>query len=119
MNVERQVSGFAVISAIAVLAALYPASVETAAADAGAAVYARSCIACHGVDGAGAMPGIPDLTDRQGPLAKPEDVLLRSILDGIASGASPTPMPPKGGDEGLTEAEARMVLNYMRHRFSE
>ncbi|MDA1089573.1 MAG: cytochrome c [Proteobacteria bacterium] len=83
----------------------------------GAAVFARSCIACHGIDGAGAMPGIPDLTDQKGALSKSDKVLLKSIVNGIDSGSSPTPMPAKGGDETLTEAEARLVLDYIRREF--
>ncbi|NQV82665.1 MAG: c-type cytochrome [Rhodospirillales bacterium] len=83
----------------------------------GAAVYARSCIACHAIDGVGAMPGIPDLTDKKGALSKSDGVLLKGIINGINSGSSPIPMPAKGGDENLTEAEARLVLDYIRRKF--
>ncbi len=85
----------------------------------GADVYARSCIACHGADGAGAMPGIPDLSDGDGPLSKSDEVLLNSIVNGLESGTSPIPMPAMGGDETLTEAEARLVLDYIRRQFGK
>jgi len=102
---------------LAAMAVSGVANADTHQRDRGAAVYARSCIACHSIDGAGAMPGIPDLTDQKGPLSKSDDVLLKSIINGIDSGSSPTPMPAKGGDENLTEAEARLVLDYIRREF--
>ena len=83
----------------------------------GEAVYAQTCIACHVSDGGGAMPGIPDLSEGSGPMSKPDEVLLKSILEGIESGTAPMPMPAKGGDGTLTEAKARMVLKYIRREF--
>jgi len=83
----------------------------------GTAIYMRTCIACHGSDGAGTMPGIPDLTEKNGPMSRSDDVLLKSILDGIESDSAPTPMPPLGGDEDMTRADARTVLKYLRQKF--
>lgn len=34
----------------------------------GAELYARTCPACHGADGIGVMPGVPDLTVADGTL---------------------------------------------------
>ena len=93
------------------------ATASSHGSQAGEEIFMRSCIACHGTDGAGAMPGIPDLSGRDGPLGKSDAALVKSILEGIASDRAPTPMPPKGGDDALTEADARMVLDYMRRRF--
>jgi len=92
---------------------------ETHGVHQGEAVYAQSCIACHGSDGGGAMPGIPDLTAGNGPMSKPDDVLLKSILEGIETGEGPMPMPARGGDENLTEAKARLVLEYIRRTFRD
>lgn len=93
------------------------ATAETHGSHQGEAVYAQTCIACHGSDGGGAMPGIPDLTEGSGPMSKPDEVLLKSILEGIETGTAPMPMPAKGGDETLTEAKARSVLKYIRREF--
>ena len=85
--------------------------------NAGCDIYNRSCVACHGSDGAGAMPEVPDLTEADGPLVKPDDVLLRSIIDGVDRSDSPVPMPPMGGDPELTEDDARQVLEFIRVEF--
>jgi mono/diheme cytochrome c family protein len=63
------------------------------------------------------MPGIPDFTVAHGPLSKPDEALLESIVNGMPEGAGPTPMPPRGGDETLTDAEARLVLKYIQRAF--
>lgn len=93
---------------------------EKAAADqqsTGRDIYNRSCVACHGSDGAGAMPEVADLTEPDGPLTKPDEVLLRSIVEGVAKPDSPLPMPPMGGDPELTEDGARQVLEFIRMEF--
>ena len=108
-----------VFTLLAVLLAWFVATAETPVPEQAVAVYSRSCIACHGADGAGAMPGIPDLTDSNGPLMKSDTELLKSILDGVETPAAPTPMPARGGDEDLTDAEARLVLQYIRHQFGK
>ena len=83
----------------------------------GHAVYEAACLACHGADGAGALPGVPDLTEAGGVLSKPDDVLMENMMNGVQSPDSPMPMPAKGGDPSLTEADIRAVLRYMRAAF--
>lgn len=39
------------------------------------ALYRQTCIACHGADARGALPGVPDFTADGGRLAKPDEVL--------------------------------------------
>jgi len=85
----------------------------------GAAIYTRSCIACHGADGAGAMPGVPDFTSPGGPLGKTDSALLDSILNGTAAGSTTVVMPARGGDDNLTEQQARMLLTYIRREFGK
>jgi len=78
------------------------------------ATYRTYCIACHGVDGrgAGARTGA-DFTSLEGPLTRPDEELLGSILDG------------RSGDIGvmpahraiLGEERCRAVLGYVRSRF--
>lgn len=102
-----------------------PVILAAAAAFAGAAqasshgksVYERTCIACHGANGKGNIPGVPALGGKGGSLAKPDKVLMKSILEGYRSPGSPLGMPPKGGDPSLTEPDAAAVLQYMRQTF--
>ncbi len=83
----------------------------------GRAVYDQTCAVCHGPDGAGGMPGVPDFNDPAGPLSKPDAVLLKSTIEGSTSPGSPMAMPPKGGNPALTESEIMAVLAYIRSRF--
>jgi len=80
-------------------------------------LYFETCAMCHGDDGAGAMPDIPDLSGAEGPLWKPQDELLFSILNGVDRSDLPTPMPAKGGNEELNPDNARSILQFMRREF--
>jgi len=95
------------------------ASASTHGPNEGTAIYTRTCLACHGSDGAGTMPGIPDLTEKNGPMSKSDEVLLESILKGIETESAPTPMPPMGGEEEMTRSSARSVLEYIRREFGK
>lgn len=83
----------------------------------GRRIYFGACVACHGSDGAGAMPGVPDLAAPNSPLTKPDAVLLRGIIEGTGGSPSSPLMPPKGGDPDLTEEDARHALQFMRAEF--
>jgi cytochrome c5 len=84
----------------------------------GKEIYEETCIACHGEDGAGALPGItPDLTQVDGPLSQDKDVLVEHILEGFESPGSQMAMPPKGGNDELTEKDVEDVLHYMQEAF--
>lgn len=98
-------------------AVMLAASAEVAAEEHGKTLYTQYCLACHGADGAGTMPGVPDLTDKAGVLAKPNALLLRSLLDGVQRPGAPVAMPPKGGNPALTEEDMQAVLAYIRHKF--
>lgn len=97
--------------------ALVSIAATAVAAAPGQAVYEGTCIACHGADGKGALPGVPDLTDPKGPLSKSDDVLINHIVDGFQSAGSPMAMPPKGGNPALTREDIEGVLRYMREVF--
>ena len=85
---------------------------------AGEKVYNGTCIACHGEDGEGAIPGTPNLTKSNSVLESESDkVLLAHILDGFQASGSPLAMPPKGGDDSLTIADIKNVLAYLHERF--
>lgn len=87
--------------------------------DTGQEIYARACIACHGAEGEGALPGVPPLTGAEGPLHRQDAVLMDRMMNGFQSAGSPMAMPPKGGDPSLTETDLRAVLNYMRAQFGQ
>jgi len=104
-----------VVNAVALAALIWAGS--AAAAAPGQAIYERTCIACHGADGNGALPGVPKLGGRNGRLAKSDDVLIKNMIEGFQSPGSPMGMPAKGGDPSLTDADFAAVLQYMRETF--
>ena len=83
----------------------------------GKAVYSQTCIACHGSNGKGAIPGVRDLTDPDGSLAKSDEELIGSITDGFQSPGAAMTMPPKGGNPTLTANDISAVLSYLRAEF--
>ena len=83
----------------------------------GKEVYNGTCVACHGVDGSGVMPGVPDFTSNDGPLNKADDTLVRHVVEGYRSPGSSMAMPPNGGDPGLTVRDVRSVIVYMKRSF--
>ncbi len=85
----------------------------------GAAVFNGTCIACHGSDGSGNLPGVPDLTGRTGLLSQSDAVLLKRMSEGFQTPGSPMAMPPRGGDPALTDADLTSVLKYMRTEFQK
>ena len=103
------------LTAVAALVVGLPAYAEDMLAR-GEAVYRGTCIACHGIDGAGVMPGVSDLTT--GALAKADAVLIESLRRGISMPGAALAMPPRGGNPALTDEDLRAVLYYMRRRFS-
>lgn len=92
---------------------------DSAAADAaaGKAVYSQTCIACHGASGKGMIPGVRDLTDADGALAKSDEELVKNITDGFQTPGSAMPMPPRGGNPTLTEDDIKAVVIYLRAEF--
>lgn len=97
-----------------------PTASTTSAIDSslsGEDVYTSTCIACHGADGKGTVPGAPNLTDKAGRLSKSDDELMKSLSNGMQSPGSPMAMPAKGGNSSLTQGDLKSVLDYMRKTF--
>jgi mono/diheme cytochrome c family protein len=86
-------------------------------ASAGAAVFNQTCVACHGSDGKGIMPGMPDFTQSGGVLSLPTKTLEARITDGFSDGNAPMAMPPKGNNPSLTQGDIRNVIAYLRSTF--
>jgi len=83
----------------------------------GESIYHPSGPPCAGADGAGVLPGVPDLSGKDGPLAAADEVLLKRIAEGFQSPGSPLAMPPRGGNPKLSNEDLAAVLNYMRKEF--
>ncbi|MEW8009182.1 MAG: cytochrome c [Candidatus Thiodiazotropha endolucinida] len=83
----------------------------------GAKLYVQSCLACHGSDGVGVMPGVRDLTDPGGPLSKADDALFRSIRDGVQSMEGAMAMPARGGNPALRDSDIYLLIDYLRRNF--
>jgi len=94
-----------------VLSALTLAAPGTSAAADGKALYSTTCVACHGANGKGAFPGVPDLGPR---MTMTDADLTNSILNGMQSKGSPIAMPAKGGNPALTPADAAALVVYLR-----
>lgn len=84
----------------------------------GKTVYEQTCITCHGDDGTGGMPGVPDMTESGGSLEKPDEVLKHNIISGMQSPGVAIAMPAWGGNPALTENQIDAVITYMRDTFS-
>jgi cytochrome c5 len=84
-------------------------------AQSGKVVFDSTCIACHGANGKGTIPGVPELQSR---LSQTDGVLLQHIKDGFQSPGSVMVMPPRGGNPALTDSELSNVLMYMREQFA-
>ncbi len=85
----------------------------------GEEIYAQTCVACHGADGKGALPGVPNFSRADGPLGKSNEILHQNVLLGYQSPGSPMAMPPKGGNPALTGADIDLVLRYLLEAFSQ
>jgi mono/diheme cytochrome c family protein len=84
----------------------------------GERIYRQTCVTCHGENGKGAFPGVPDFTDVKGPIAtKEDDVLLKHTIEGFKSPDSVMIMPAKGGNPALSEEDIKQTLRYIREMF--
>lgn len=94
-----------------------PAVNMAASAMSGKALFASTCVACHGADGKGTIPGVPDLTASGGRLAQPDSVLQMHVLNGFQTPGSAMAMPPKGGNPNLSEGDVAKLVDYMKSTF--
>lgn len=82
----------------------------------GQEIYSQTCIACHGADGNGAIPGVPDFKER---LSKSDDILFQHITEGFQTPGSPMAMPARGGNPDYTNEDLRGALSYIRNNFGK
>lgn len=93
------------------------AETPAATAASGQVIYENNCASCHGADGRGNLPGVPDFTDKRGILTKDDNELLNNIINGYKSPGSVFFMPPKGGNSELTPTAVSTVLDYIKKEF--
>lgn len=85
----------------------------------GQRIYESNCMACHGENGQGALPGTPDFTKKGSRMAKSDSELLSNIINGFQSSGAVMAMPPRGGNSKLTDTELFSALKYIREAFAE
>ncbi|VAW61227.1 hypothetical protein MNBD_GAMMA11-1806 [hydrothermal vent metagenome] len=49
----------------------------------GEAIYSQTCIACHGDNGKGALPGTPDFTKKDGRLTRSDEALSSDDIEKV------------------------------------
>lgn len=96
-----------------------PASQAAVSSLSGGDIYMQTCVACHGSNGKGTVPGAPNLTRIDGPLSQSDEILFDHIKRGFKSAGSPMAMPPKGGNMGLTDDDIRTVVAYLRDNYQQ
>jgi len=67
--------GFALQIGLVAALIMQPRASTAGEPEQGRRIYFGACVACHGSDGAGAMPEVPDLTEANSPLTKPDAAL--------------------------------------------
>jgi mono/diheme cytochrome c family protein len=96
-------------------------AIDAAVHQRGAAVYARTCIACHGLDGRGLPPVFPPLDGSDwiaGPGERVVDVVLHGLMGPITVNGRryDAAMAPLGGQ--LSDQEIADVVTYVRQRWT-
>ncbi|MEO6595710.1 MAG: c-type cytochrome, partial [Planctomycetota bacterium] len=94
---------------------------DAAVHERGAAVYSRTCIACHGFDGVGLPPTFPPLDGSDWLAGAPEraiDIVVHGLWGPITVSGTrfENVMPPLG--PVLTDVEIADALTYARQRWS-
>ena len=73
-------------------------------------VYNNACIACHGAGVAGA-PKVSDAEAWSARIAQGSDTLYANAINGYSGSAGY--MPPKGGNNSLSDEEVKAAVDYM------
>ena len=78
---------------------------------AGRGVWLGTCRACHLIGVAGA-PAVTDFAQWKPRLSKGKEALYQSALNGIRGEDGKYRMPPKGGNQRLTEEQIKLAVDY-------
>lgn len=85
----------------------------------GSDIYSQTCVACHGTNGKGVVPGAPNFKRSDGPLSQSDEILFDRVKLGFKGPGSPMAMPPKGGNMSLTDSDIRTVVEYLREIYGQ
>lgn len=77
----------------------------------GRTLWLGTCEACH-ANGVAGAPLVTNKTAWAPRLAKGREALYRSALGGL-TGPKGTQMPPRGGNDKLTDEQVRAAVDYM------
>ncbi len=97
---------------------VHGASIDQASPEQGKVIFEKHCAACHGLDGRGKIPGIPDLNERRGILSKNWNLTFERIRDGFQEPGSTMAMPARGGAD-LSDSELWDALAYINVAFGK
>jgi disulfide bond formation protein DsbB len=104
--------------AAAAAAASAAPGLDAAAVSRGAEIYGSSCIACHGAGGVGVKGLGKDLVHSDFIRDKSDAQLVTFLKVGRDAGdplnTTKIPMPPKGGNPALNDANLADLVAYMR-----
>ncbi|MEN8171161.1 MAG: cytochrome c [Pseudomonadota bacterium] len=104
----RNIKTFTVMTLILLPFLAFQAKSELAAS--GEYLYLQNCMVCHGSDGSGAMPGVPDLTEQQSVFQQGDKQLVKQLKKGLQRPVSPMLMPPPQ----LSDKALLNTIRYMR-----
>jgi mono/diheme cytochrome c family protein len=76
-------------------------------------LYMQTCYVCHGDDGEGLMPGVPDLADNEALFKDDEAIIAKRIQLGMDSKDN-IGMPPNGGNPDLNKKQLLELVKYVK-----
>ncbi len=77
----------------------------------GRGIWMHTCRACH-LMGVGGAPAVTDFAQWDGRLPKGRDSLAANVISGIQGEDGAYRMPPRGGNDRLTDAQIKLAVNY-------
>lgn len=89
-------------------------SYSLASEHSGESIFVKNCMVCHGDDGAGSLPGTPDLNKDRTWKKRTDTELLKQLTRGIEARNGFTGMPAKGGNPNLTTEQLQAALLHLR-----
>ena len=96
-----------------VSASLAPAEVER-----GQKLYQQTCAMCHGFRGEGVQRLGKPIVGSEFVRVRSDEELVTFLVEGRAAdhpdNTQGIPMPPRGGNPGLTDEDLRLIVVYMR-----
>lgn len=92
---------------------MVPFAETHAGTDSAENLYMKTCLVCHGVDGSGVMPGVPDLQDNKRLFVDSEKDIVARLKTGMQSEGNIN-MPPYGGNPELSDKQLLLLLRHVK-----